>query len=212
MENTPQTGIVILAAGASARLGEPKQLVRFEGESLLRRIVKTALAASIDATIVVVLGARIDVCRKELSDFDVEIAENADWEKGLSGSISVGLTRLLNINPKIQSVLLVTCDQPFLTTEIINQMVEKYKERKPLIVACQYADTLGVPALFDEKLFARLKNLKTKGGAKKLIEKFYSETIALPFPDGIFDVDTQEDFLNLKKLEFGKVNKTNEFI
>jgi molybdenum cofactor cytidylyltransferase len=195
-----EIGIVILAAGASSRLGEAKQLLRFNGETLLRRSAKIALASNC-RPVVVVLGARADIFRKELDGLDVEIAENVEWEKGMSGSINVGLQKMLKVNAQINGALLLVCDQPFLTVQIINRIIEKYVESKTLIVACQYAETFGVPALFDKSLFPQLKNLKAKGGAKKLIEQLRDQTTVVSFPDGVFDVDTPDDFLKLQEME-----------
>jgi len=200
MEEMPEIGIVILAAGASVRLGEAKQLIRFEGETLLRRAAKIALASNC-RPVVVVLGGKVKIFKEELSGLDVEIAENGDWEKGMSSSIKIGVSKMFELNSQIQSVLLMVCDQPFLTVDVINQMTRKYAESKALIVACQYGETVGVPALFDKSLFPQLKNLKTKGGAKKLIEQFLSETAVVSFPAGVFDIDTADDLLKLREFE-----------
>ncbi len=207
MEEISEIGIVILAAGTSSRLGSPKQLIRFENETLLRRAAKIALASKC-RPVVVVLGARANVLRNELSGLDVEVVENAGWKKGLSSSIKIGLSKLLEINTRIQGVLLTVCDQPFLNVEIINQLTKKYNETRPPVVACRYADTLGIPALFDKSLFPQLKNLETKGGAKKLIEQFHSETTVVTFPAGVFDIDTPDDFLKLQKLEIQKTDSS----
>ena len=200
MGKMPEIGIVILAAGASRRLGEPKQLLAFEGEILLRRAAKTALASNC-SPIVVVLGAEAEILKNELKGLDVEIVENGEWENGMNGSINIGLSKLLEINSRTQAVLLMVCDQPFLTVDVIDQITREYEESKALIVACEYAETVGVPALFDKNLFPQLKNLKTKGGAKKLIERFLSETITVAFPAGVFDIDTPADWLKLREIE-----------
>lgn len=197
MKASSKIGIVVLAAGASARLGAPKQSLCFENETLLRRAAKAALASNA-SFVVVVLGARAEVFKNDLDNLAVEIVENQDWQTGMSGSIKTGLAKLLAIENRLKAVLLTVCDQPFADAELFNQLIEKYEESSAPVVACRYAETVGVPALFDESLFPQLANLDEKGGAKKIIERFKSESTAIPFAAGAFDIDTPDDFLKLK--------------
>lgn len=195
--HTDSIGVILLAAGASARLGEPKQLLRFQGETLLRRAAKIALSAS--SRVVVALGARIETVRKEVEDLPVEIVENKDWKNGMSGSIRVGLKKLLDDADQLEAVVVMVCDQPFVNENLLEKIVVKFRETDALIVACEYQTTLGVPALFHQKLFSELLALDLQTGAKQLIKKYQSQTAAIQFPEGAFDIDTQADFENLIK-------------
>ena len=200
MEKKHGIGLIILAAGASVRMGKPKQSLEFDGKTLLQRAVQTAHESE-RRPIVVVLGEQIDVLKNEIKDFDVQIAENADWKNGMGSSIKTGLEKVLEINDQINGVLIMVCDQPFVSPELINQIVEMYRKTDSLITASKYSETLGVPALFDRRIFPQLLSLENKGGAKKIIRQFQNETAFVSFEEGNFDVDTPEDYLKLIDLE-----------
>lgn len=190
-------GIILLAAGASARMGEPKQLLRFRGETLLRRAAKTASAVS--KKVVVALGARIEIVRKEIEDLPVKIAENKNWETGMSGSIKLGLENLSTGANDLSAVIVMVCDQPFVSENLLKKNIAIFQTTDSLIVACEYQNTLGVPALFHRKLFPELLALDAETGAKQLIKKYHAQTTAVSFPEGAFDVDTPVDYENLLK-------------
>lgn len=191
-----EIGLIILAAGASTRLGRPKQLLKLNGETLLRRIARESLS-SMCSPVVVVLGAEIEKSREEIRDPDIYAAENPEWSEGMGSSIRTGLKKLLSINESVKGVVLTVCDQPFVTGRIINDLVKTYEETRALIVASAYRETLGVPALFDGELFPELAALKDSGGAKQIINRFYDRTAGISFPAGAVDIDTQEDFEKL---------------
>lgn len=188
-----EIGLIILAAGASVRLGAPKQLLTFKGETLLRRIARESVASAC-RPVVVVLGARPDKFKNELIDLEVHIAENPDWENGMGSSIRAGLTKLLEIKKSVGGAVLAVCDQPFVNAGVINELAETFQKTGSLIVASAYEETLGVPALFSSELFPRLAELKSSGGAKQIINEFRGETTGVPFPAGAIDIDTPEDF------------------
>ena len=108
-------GALILAAGGSKRFGEPKQFLRFEGETLLRRIAKAAHDAGC-APIVVVAGDFSDRVSAELHDLPVQVVQNAEWRGGLGTSIKCGLAHLRNAVP---AIVILACDQPLVSAEII---------------------------------------------------------------------------------------------
>jgi molybdenum cofactor cytidylyltransferase len=192
---TDSIAVILLAAGASVRLGEPKQLLQFQGETLLRRSAKTALAVS--NQVVITLGANIEITRKEIEDLPIQTAENKNWETGMSGSIRSGLEKLLAEVKEPEAVILMVCDQPFADEKLLKEIISAYKETNSLIVACEYENTLGVPALFQKNLFPELLALDSQGGAKQLIKKYRPETATISFSKGAFDVDTPTDYQNL---------------
>ena len=190
-------GIIILAAGASTRMnGEPKQLLEFEGKTLLRRAAETALSSGA-RPIVIVLGANAENLQMEIKDLPVLPAINENWATGMGGSIKTGLSVLMAENTDIEAAILMLCDQPFVTPETLNRLVETFQKTKKPIAACQYSDTLGVPALFAREMFAELSDLQGDAGAKAVIRKHAADVAQTPASEAAFDVDTQADFQKL---------------
>lgn len=197
MKLKQNVGLIILAAGASVRYGASKQLLSFNGETFLRRIVRESLE-SVCQPIVVVFGADARNLSRHVDEFAVRTIQNDNWKKGMGTSISVGMKKLLEIDEEIAAAVITVCDQPFVTSDVINDLVQNFDETQALIVASRYAETLGVPALFSRRLFSDLRTLKNSGGAKELIKRFSAETVAINFSEGAIDIDTPEDFRRLK--------------
>lgn len=173
----------------------PKQLLRFGGVTLLRHAAQTAVAARC-GPVVVVLGAAATAkqFRFELVDLEVTVVENHKWKDGMSGSIRAGIEALEAGNsPSPEAVLLMTCDQPYVTAAVLNQLVAAFHKEHPPAVACAYAGTIGVPALFDRSLFAELNALEHDQGAKRILERHLSRIGRVPFEQGAVDIDTPED-------------------
>jgi molybdenum cofactor cytidylyltransferase len=190
--------MIILAAGASTRMGTPKQLLPYQGCSLLCHTIETAMA-SVCKPVVVVLGANAQQIAAEVNQYSVMVVENPDWYLGMGSSIRRGILEIANCSESIDAVVITVCDQPFLDSEIINHLVTAYHATGKLIIACEYADTLGVPVLFDRKFFSELANLGETMGAKKLIKKYSEEVFGIPFPLGVIDIDTPEDYQQLRQ-------------
>lgn len=189
--------IIILAAGASTRMGTPKQLLPYHGRSLLSQTIESAIA-SVCKPVVVVLGANAVQIRSEINAASITIVENPDWHLGISSSIRRGILSLTANSQAIDAAIITVCDQPFLSTEIINHLVTAYYSTKKPIIACQYADTLGVPVLFSHIFFSELAVLSEDVGAKKLIKTHSKEVFSIPFPLGAIDIDTPKDYQQLQ--------------
>lgn len=196
-DENPNIALIILAAGNSSRLGKPKQLVMFDGETLLEKIVRESLE-SVCSAIIVVTGQDSEIFRQHLRHFNVDLVENKDWEQGMGTSISCGIRKIGENGKNFEAVVLCVCDQPFVTTQTINNLVMIFQEGKRKIIASSYDETLGVPALFDKELFKELSELRGKNGAKNVIEKYRNETFAVDFPEGEIDVDTEQDLEKLR--------------
>jgi molybdenum cofactor cytidylyltransferase len=193
MNNFPRIGIIILAAGASTRLGTPKQLLPHkQGHTLLSHTIQVALNSKCQP-VIVVLGAYAEKLRQEISHFPVQLSENPQWNQGMGASIRVGI-QSLNSTPEIEAVVLTLCDQPFISSQIIDRLVDTYYQTNKKIVACEYAGTLGVPALFHHTLFSDLISFKEGTGAKKVIKKYTQDVFSIPFPEAAIDIDTSEDY------------------
>lgn len=195
MESLQQVGIVILAAGASTRMGTPKQLLKFQGRSFLRHTTEIALA-SVCKPVIVVLGANALPIRNEISELPVIIIENHNWRQGMSSSIQAGI-KTLEHNSNIDAVILLLCDQPFISVDIINELVEAFYTTAKPIIASEYKQTLGVPALFARQLFSELMNLNSASGAKQVIQKNEELVHKVCFELGAIDIDTPEEYEQL---------------
>ncbi|CAN5841930.1 hypothetical protein BH20ACI4_BH20ACI4_06090 [soil metagenome] len=193
-------GIIILAAGSSSRLGQPKQLLRFEEKTFLRRSVESAQKSNC-FPLVVVLGANFEKIAVEIKDLNCELVFNADWETGMNSSIKTGVKKMLEIAPDISALIIALCDQPFVQSTHFNQLIRKYVETKKPIVAGFYNETFGVPALFAKEIFPELLNLEGDKGAKEIIRKNPDLVAKMYLPEAAFDIDTEED---VKKLDTGK--------
>jgi CTP:molybdopterin cytidylyltransferase MocA len=189
-------GAVILAAGSSSRMGSPKQTLQFQGNSLLRRATLAALGAGC-RPIVVVTGAHADVCRRELDGLDVREAFNAIWETGMASSIRAGIERLISMEPDVVAAVLLLCDQPHVTSDVISGLLAARHAGGRSVIASAYDESFGVPALFSRTLFTELMELEGMSGAKDIIKRHASDAHFLPFPDGGVDVDTPDDFASL---------------
>jgi len=193
----PNIGAVILAAGESSRFGRTKQVIEFRGKTLLRRVVDAASEAGC-APIAVVLGSTREEVACELEQTNAVAIENRNWRSGIGSSIRAGVQSLIDNNSQLEAVVLLVCDQPYVDRDVIKQLlVLRRKTIKP-IVASSYADTLGVPALFDRSCFEELLALNDSNGAKPIILRDRERVAEFSFPEGKTDIDTLEDF-NLAK-------------
>ena len=188
--------IIILAAGASTRMGTPKQLLRYQGNSLLRNTVESAVS-SVCKPVVVVLGANAQQIAPEVNIPSVRAVENSDWHMGMGSSIRRGVLEITTFSDTVDAAIITVCDQPFLSPAIINHLVATYHSTGKPIIASRYADTLGVPVLFQHTFFSELTTLNEKVGAKKLINKHRSQVFSIPFPLGAIDIDTPKDYQQL---------------
>ena len=187
-------GIIILAAGASTRLGRPKQLLQLNGESLVQKTVKAALDVS-DITLTV-LGSHYNEVHQEIKYFKTQTAFNLDWNKGMGSSIKFGLHEIHKTHPDLQAVIITVCDQPFLTSKLLGQLVEAFYKGNPL-VASVYGNTVGVPVLFDRQYFKMLLKIDDEVGARHLLKR--EDPFLVSFPRGSQDIDTETDWENYQR-------------
>ena len=197
--NSSNIGLIILAAGASTRMGTSKQLLPYRGRSFVRHITEVAIA-SVCKPIAVVLGANAERIKPEISQLPVQIVENKQWDEGMSSSIRVGLEALLGVNQNIEAVAIALCDQPFVSSQTLDQIIEAYRFTGKPIIASKYAGTLGVPVLFNRTLFSELMALKSTEGAKQLVKRHIHEVFSVPFPEGAIDIDTPKDYEQFQTL------------
>jgi molybdenum cofactor cytidylyltransferase len=186
-------GIVLLAAGESIRLGRPKQLLPYRKQTLLNHCLQIARTSD-GNPIVVVLGAQAETIKKEISGNDAQIVVNADWEEGMASSIRCGIKELVRIDPLVEGALLMVCDQPHVTSSLINNLLTTHRKTRRPIIACSYAETFGPPVLFHKTLFPELLKLNGDVGARSVIQQHAEAVEVIPFPEGALDVDTEADY------------------
>jgi molybdenum cofactor cytidylyltransferase len=190
-------GAVVLAAGGSARFAKPKQLAIFRGETLVRRSVAAATEAEC-VPIVIVVGQDAAQITSELAGLPVSIAVHRDWSNGLGSSIAVGLKHALGIAANLEAAILLACDQPFVNAAALRQLIRLHLENGKPIVASAYAETLGIPALFDRSCFADLLQLRGDSGAKGIILAGRRDVTPFNFPAAAIDIDTAADYEKLR--------------
>lgn len=192
INESPKIGGLLLAAGGSSRLGQPKQLLRSAGRSLIRRAAET-LVGSVCDPCVVVLGAEIDRSTAEIADLDVGMCINEEWQTGMSSSIKAGLRELLNIEPGLAAVVITLCDQPHIASADIDRLAAEFRSSHSSIVAAEYSGTIGVPALFTSDIFDELSQLDGDKGARQIIRRHPERLRTVAAENAAFDVDTPED-------------------
>jgi molybdenum cofactor cytidylyltransferase len=188
--------IVILAAGMSARMGSPKQLLSYKNKNLLRHTVDEALATGCES-VFVVLGANLDLLRNELRDKPVSIIENKGWQEGMASSIRCAVEKIAGTILRPDSIIFMVCDQPYVSSSLLLSLIAKKQETNFPIVASSYEDKLGTPALFHRSMFPALMELTGDKGARKLIADNPEKVATVSFPEGIKDIDTKEDYEKL---------------
>ena len=191
-------GIILLAAGPSTRLGKPKQLLQHNGKSLLKNSMEEALNANADS-VMVVLGAHSNLLYGEIDKNKVQLVVNTEWEEGMASSIRIGLKSLLKLIPSVETVIFIVCDQPHLSASLLNELLITHQKTGKPIVASNYGEAIGPPALFHKSFFSELMQLKGDTGAKKIIQQHSSEIATVSFPEGQIDIDSPADYEALQK-------------
>jgi molybdenum cofactor cytidylyltransferase len=187
------TAAVILAAGGSSRFGQTKQLLPFRGKTLVRTIVDAACEAGC-SPVIVVIGSDGERIHRELAHANVIEVWNTNWQRGIGSSIRTGVQALIDQVPDVAAVLLLVCDQPAVNAGFVERLIATREATNKDIVACSYADTVGVPALFDRSLFKELLALGNESGAKSMILRNNERVAQFAFPEGAIDIDTREDW------------------
>ncbi|UJH67314.1 NTP transferase domain-containing protein [Allomuricauda sp. SCSIO 65647] len=184
--------ILLLAAGASSRMGVPKQLLPWKHGTLLNHAV--AQAKKVSNRVVVVLGAHAKEIKKTLPE-TVETIINENWEKGLGCSIAHGVRYVVD-NFDVDGLLIMLADQPLLGHGHLIELTTTFK-RENKTTATQYDKGLGVPAVFHNSLFDQLLELNADFGAKRILEK-NAEQLEVVAPKGkAVDIDTLETYHKL---------------
>lgn len=184
---------IILAAGVASRMGQPKQLLPWKGEALIRHAVHAALTAFL-SPVVVVTGARAEQIAEAVSDLNVKIIYNPAWADGQSTSVRAGISSLPG---DVQAALFLLADQPYVSAELIRALKEAYFAGRPPVLATYVAEKRTNPVLFDRSTFADLCQLQGDAGARSIFSKLPPVPFQWADERLLFDVDTPEDYQKL---------------
>ncbi|MBG48264.1 MAG: 4-diphosphocytidyl-2C-methyl-D-erythritol synthase [Pseudozobellia sp.] len=188
--------IVILAAGSSSRMGEPKQLLPYNHTTLLGNAIEQAKKSDAQK-IVLVLGANAHLIEEAHKSAEVEFVINPDWENGMGSSIAVAVNHLMNNTGEVNGILFMLADQPLVDYEHLNKLIAKFKSVPESIIASEYEKRAGVPAIFSQSYFSQLSRLGARAGAQTIIELNMKEVATVNLGEKSIDIDTKEEYRNL---------------
>lgn len=197
VSDAPTLHAVVLAAGASARFGSPKQLVRIEGRPLLHTVVSRAVEVAGHA-VTVVLGAHADKLTALLRHTPASVTINRDWEEGMASSIRAGMSQ---VPGAADGVLLLLADQPGVTADDLRRLAGAWRRQSDSILAAQYSGIAGVPAIFPRWAFRDLADLRGDRGAQALLHRYADRVARLRMPSAALDIDRPEDLLAIETSE-----------
>jgi molybdenum cofactor cytidylyltransferase len=185
---------IILAAGASSRFGEAKQLLDWHGQPFVRAVARTALEAGL-SPVIVITGANSERVESAVRDLDVKVIHNSDWKTGQASSIKAGTLALQNVSAG--GAVFLLADQPQITTSVLRALVETHAEKLFSIVAPMVMDQRANPVLFDRITFKDLMSIEGDVGGRAIFHKHRVEY--LPWHDDrlLLDVDTPEMYQRL---------------
>lgn len=189
---SPKIAAIVLAAGASSRMGRSKQLLTVDGKSLVSRAAAAALEAGCDP-IVVVTGAGHESVMTELSQLPIKMVFNSNWSLGMGSSLRAGMTELLDAHPDIKAAAVLVCDQPKLNGNVLRSFLQAWAANGKPMAACRYAGTLGPPCCFASAKFADFLRINDAQGAKQLLLADPGEVTPFDWPEGAIDLDTPQD-------------------
>jgi len=183
---------LILGAGASQRLGPPKQLLPFRDTTMLGWVVQQSQSAKGIDELIVVLGRAADELRERVDFGTARVVENKVFSEGCSSSYRTGLAAL---NPESQAIMIILGDQPGIMPEVIDTLAEEWRRTEAPIALCSYGGRKGHPMIFSKDWFEQLEGLHGDKAAWKLVDangdRVQEVHFNLPYPD---DINTAADF------------------
>ena len=193
--------ILLLAAGSSSRMGQPKQLLPWGNQTLIEHQIH--MLQQTGNSVNVVLGANSNLVIPIIEKYHINIFINPDWESGMGNSISFGISQIIKKFPEADGVLITLLDQPLITTSYIEKMVNAYQpDSQQIVVSHSPSGWIGVPVLFDKCYFKDLSELKNDEGAKKVIKRYEKKVILLEGGEIFEDMDTPETYQQLQNKYF----------
>lgn len=187
-------GIIILAAGPSLRFGETiKQLLTFNGTTLIRKATETALAAQLGGPVVVVVGASKALVAPEVADLPVTVIENDLFVNGIASSIKTGLVAVHLTQTELDAVIFLPCDQPLVSATLLKRLAITWAESGRGIVATRSDGQLGTPVLFGWHYLDELLDLDGDRGPKWIVMKHKGDRHEVVFEPAALDLNSWRD-------------------
>jgi molybdenum cofactor cytidylyltransferase len=182
---------VVLAAGASIRMGQSKILLEIEGESLVRRSVRRAIGAGL-SPVIVVLGHEAARAHRELRGLACDVVVNPDYAKGMSTSLGAGIAA---VPETAEAAMVILADMPFVTSEMMAEVILRHRESGAPLVASRYGDVTAPPTLYDRALFAELKGGEGEGRGREVVRRHAEQAVYVCWDAAaLCDIDTPEDY------------------
>jgi molybdenum cofactor cytidylyltransferase len=185
---------IILAAGESKRMGFPKMLLTFNGQSMIERVIENVAGSDSD-NILVVLGAYSEEITNKIGRYNVSLCFNENYMEGMLSSVRCGFK---NLPPVYRAVLVFQGDQPFISPVVINSVIKAYLSSDKGIVMPVFKGKRGHPLLIDRKYREEINTLEADKGLRSLSSRFPGDVLEVETGDhGIMrDFDTYEDYMN----------------
>ncbi|MEI6086890.1 MAG: nucleotidyltransferase family protein [Bacteroidota bacterium] len=188
--------VLILAAGAARRMNQAKMLLPFGNATILQTIIDHTKDIKPDS-ICIVTGFYHQEIIANIQDDQIQFVYNELWEEGMSSSIKKGISHLISQNPEIMAVLILVADQPYISSNLLNEMTQLQEQTGKGIVAASYAGISGTPVLFSRDHFSNLEKLSGDKGARSILHQYQNDLITVDFPLGEIDIDTEDDYHKL---------------
>jgi molybdenum cofactor cytidylyltransferase len=199
VERTGSVAGVVLAGGSSTRMGENKLLFDLDGESVVRRVVRQAVAAGLDP-VIVVLGHEAELIRRELDGLDstCRTVVNPDYERGINSSLKSGIAALPATSA---AVVVMLADMPLVTTEMIATLVAQYRASTAPLVISDYEGVNAPPMLYDRVLFDELRVMEGEGCGRQVVRRHQADADVIAWPvDALTDLDVPSDYERVRSL------------
>jgi molybdenum cofactor cytidylyltransferase len=184
---------LILAAGSSSRMGRPKQFLKIDNETLIRKTVNVTINAGAAKTIVV-SGLDHELIKKELGSLPTQVIVNPHSELGMGSSIKYGVDHIIKNYPDLEGAVIMVCDQPLLSHFHLSKIISEHQTTQSSIVASFYSGKNGVPVFFHRSMYEKLLTIKDQQGARNVIDQNSALVKSIDFPEGSIDIDTPEDW------------------
>jgi molybdenum cofactor cytidylyltransferase len=193
MDESQSLHVVVLAAGSSSRLGQPKQLVKLGGRPVLHRVVSNAVAVA-GNSVTVVLGANAQDLTRLLAHSPASVIVNRHWEEGIASSLRHGLAA---VPSTASAVLVMLGDQVAVSADDLKRLINAWNGQETVIASAVYQGHVGVPAIFPRWCFSELRELRGDRGARMIIERHAQRLVHVQMPNAAIDLDTPEDLVKL---------------
>jgi molybdenum cofactor cytidylyltransferase len=192
-----RVGLIVLAAGAAARFGAPKQLARFAGQRMLQRVLAEGHSSPCHP-IVLVLGAHAAQIAADVDLSGIQVVQNDEWREGVASSVRCGV-RAVMTDPPLSAVIITLADLPCIGANDYVYLIDAHRRQRTMLVAARHDGGVGVPALFPRDTWSGLQRLRGDTGARSLLAQHRARTVSVRIPAAQDDVDTREGLLRLSR-------------